>query len=124
MTGNGQRGGQRTRKGTDPEGGERSAWKGFVGPSGLGLDHALIPSIEKKVRPEGGVQLLLIGPSLPKTGRSAASERAHGADCSRWGPLRRPGAILSYRMPRLPAWPNPQPPKARLQAPSAPCIPS
>lgn len=61
MTGNGQRGGQRTRKGTDPEGGERSAWKGFVGPSGLGLDHSLIPSIEKKVRPQGAVQLLLIG---------------------------------------------------------------
>ncbi|KAL4419804.1 hypothetical protein ABPG75_006902 [Micractinium tetrahymenae] len=37
------------RRGTDPEGGERSAWKGLTGPSGLNLDHSRIPDIQKKV---------------------------------------------------------------------------
>ncbi|KAL4435440.1 hypothetical protein ABPG77_006202 [Micractinium sp. CCAP 211/92] len=37
------------RRGTDPEGGERSAWKGLTGPSGLNLDHSRIPDVQKKV---------------------------------------------------------------------------
>ncbi|PRW33620.1 hypothetical protein C2E21_7631 [Chlorella sorokiniana] len=37
------------RRGTDPEGGERSAWKGLCGPSGLNLDHSRIPDIQKVV---------------------------------------------------------------------------
>ena len=41
------------RRGTDPEGGERSAWKGLCGPSGLGLDHSRIPEVQKMVRRGG-----------------------------------------------------------------------
>lgn len=37
------------RRGTDPEGGERSAWKGLCGPSGLNLDHSRIPDIQRTV---------------------------------------------------------------------------
>ncbi|KAL4856994.1 Protein Trigalactosyldiacylglycerol 1 [Chlorella vulgaris] len=41
--------GRGPRRGTDPEGGEMSAWKGLCGPSGLGLDHSRIPYIQEAV---------------------------------------------------------------------------
>lgn len=159
-----QRGGQRVRKGEDPEGGERSAFKGFVGPSGedrsgttssskskgaeppesqlwlgrrallspevhwpgvlsvaspaphlhatclvlagLGLDHAMIPAIEKKVyetllplvfRPEHPIPLSqftqaacdALLPVLP-VGSEGLSEHAFK---SQWGRLNEFGEL-------------------------------